>query len=145
MNKTLALLAILTLAGNAEAKPRVADKKFWVMAGLAVASSIATTQSIHRCRQDHGIGPCIGGGYGEFRARETVRFSLTGGLVVASYFWKRIDSESGTKHSFWWTLPLGAIAVNGGTIARNQLRTFGPPELPRGKCFIGESCVKGPL
>lgn len=134
---TMAVFMMAARPADAQALPvlpkpalrhRVADKKFWLMAALAIGSAVATTATIHRCRQDHGIGPCVGGDYGPFPAKESIRLSVTGGLVAVSYFWKRLDDEQGTRPALWWTFPMGAIALNGGTIARNQLRTFGPRE-----------------
>ena len=109
-------------------KHRVFDKKFLLATAISVGVSIAATATITRCRRDHGIGPCTSGGYGEYHARETLRQVQTGFLILPSYKIKRIEDEDGKKHKFWWVLPAINAAWDGGVIAENARKHYGPKE-----------------
>lgn len=112
------------------ARARVADKKFWLVAGLTVGTAVATTLTINRCRHDHGIGGgCVDGGYGEYRAREALRVSLAVGMAALAWPLKRIEDEDDRRFKAWWMMPVGVAAWNASTIARNGARTFGPREV----------------
>lgn len=125
---TARLAAALPHGPVATVKRRVADWRWWVVTGVTVGTAIVTTRTIDRCRTDHGIGPCVDGGYGEYRAREALRISLAVGINAVSWPIKKIEDEDGRRFKTWWLLPAGVTAWNASTIARNRARTFGPRE-----------------
>jgi hypothetical protein len=133
--KRLAALFLLAAvccqsAMGQEPKParrhRVFDKKFLLLTAVSVGASIAASFAIHRCRRDHGIGPCTDGGYGEFKTRETLRQGLTAFLILPSYKIKKIEDEDGGKYKFWWLFPAANAGLNLGVIAQNAGKRYGP-------------------
>ena len=110
-------------------KHRVTDWKFWTANGVSIGSSIAATYSLVKCREDHGIGPCTDGGYGEFKTREGLRQGLTGGIVLLSFKIKSIEDENNDRYKFWWLLPVGNAAFNSSIIITNASKHYGPKEL----------------
>lgn len=109
---------------------RVADKKFWLVAGLTVGTAVATTLTVNRCRRDHGIGGgCADGGYGEYRAREALRISLAAGMMALAWPLKRIEDSEDHGIKVWWAMPAAVAAWNASTILRNRARSFGPKEV----------------
>ena len=125
----LAGIVILALSMPVEAKPRVADWKWWVMTAAVVGSSIATTATVHRCRHDHGIGACVAGDYGPFPAKETIRLGFSATAIPLSYLWKKQDDEEQRKVKLWWLIPAVPIVINTGTMARNANRHFEPKDI----------------
>lgn len=110
-------------------KTRVADWRFWTANGISVGTSIAATRTITKCREDHGIGPCNAGGYGEYKSREFLRQAQTGTLFFISLKIKGIEDENHDRYKFWWLLPLGNAAYNAEVIITNATKHFGPKEL----------------
>ncbi len=120
-----------------QAKPkheRVADKKFWIVAGNTMASSILVVKATEHCRSTVGIEHCMGH-YGEFKAIQGVQIGLSAFLTGMGYLWKRDDQQGGIKHSEWWIFPVG-VAVWNGTNAVQQYSKH----CARGKVFNGEQC-----
>lgn len=109
-------------------KPRVADLKFWIVTVADVAISIAATRKLVNCRHDHGIGPCVDGGYGEFKTREGLRQAFAGGATLISFEIKKIEDSNDDKYKFWWALPVGNIAWNASGMVRNATHGFPPKE-----------------
>jgi hypothetical protein len=107
---------------------RVFDKKFLIVTAISVASSVAATYTINRCRQDHGIGPCTDGGYGPFRAREILRQVQTGFLVLPSFKIKQIEDRKEMKHKLWWLFPAINTVLNTGVMIQNSRKHYGPKE-----------------
>lgn len=111
---------------KATVKARVADVKFWLVTGVNVAVSITATKKLVDCRHDHGIGPCVDGGYGEFKARETLRQGFTGGVTLISFEIKKIEDREDNKYKFWWLLPALNSAWNASGMIRNASHSFPP-------------------
>jgi len=109
-------------------KRRVTDGKFLLANGLSIGASVAATLTITRCRRDHGIGPCLDGGYGDYKAREGVRQAQTGILFGVSWAIKRIEDEDGSRHKFWWIFPIGNAVYNTAIVTVNATRHYGPRE-----------------
>jgi len=106
------------------AKHRVADAKFWLGAAANIGVSIARTKTLVDCRHDHDFGTCVDGGYGEFRTREALTQTLTGGLTVLSYFHKRAeDQDPDTKYKFWWLFSGINTGMNAGVIIENATKS----------------------
>lgn len=106
-------------------RQRLFDKKLVGLLAADIGVSIASTRSLVRCRADHGIGPCNDGGYGEFKARETLRQAQTATLDLCAIFLKRAeDKQDGRK--FWWLFPTFNTAWNASNIARNAFHTYPP-------------------
>lgn len=123
----LALCLALSCQSDAQSrKHRVFDKKFIFVTALSVGVSIAATVAVSRCRHDHGIGPCVDGGYGEYKQREALRQGLTAFLIWPSYRIKQIEDSEGSEHSWWWTLQAANTALNIVPIAINARRHYGP-------------------
>ncbi len=111
------------------AKARVADWKFWAVTAGTIGISVATTKSLVDCRHDHGIGPCVDGGYGEFRAREVLRNGLAVGINLITYQINRIEDDEDHKFKTWWLMPVGVTAWNAATMVRNKVHTYPPKEI----------------
>jgi hypothetical protein len=111
-------------------RPRVADKKFWLLtAGSAGSSLLVTFAGIH-CRHRNGVEPCTAH-YGEFAATEGVKFGFSAIVIPAiAYAWKKNDE--GSRHSKWWVFPVGVIAGNIGYAIREFNQGCNGPRLPNG-------------
>jgi hypothetical protein len=123
MRSALTLVALTLLAMPASAKP---DWRFIVHTGINLGTDLATSLIINRCMHDHGLGRCVGGDYGPFAAKEAARGSVALTITFTSLKWKRLDEETGKRHSLWWVLPDANAAFNGAVMLRNVRRHFGP-------------------
>lgn len=113
---------------------RVADKKFWLVAGGAIGSSLLVTAGTNHCRHTVGVGRCIGSD-GEFKATQGIQIGLSGLVTGLGYWWKKSDQETHEKHPRWWGFPVTAIAVN-TFMALDQFSK----RCPRGTLFDGHNC-----
>jgi hypothetical protein len=113
---------------------RVADKKFWLVAGSTMATSILVVKATEHCRGTVGIEHCMGH-YGEFKAIQGVQIGLSTFLTGMGYLWKRDDQRGGVKHSQWWIFPVGVAAWNGTNAVQQYSK-----HCTRGRVFNGEQC-----
>lgn len=91
---------------------------------LPAATSLLATNAIHNCRQRFGIGGgCPDGGYGEFKAREAIRFGFSVGMGEASH-----GCFASVQTKKWACLFIAAVPVTINTVttiqARNHHATF---------------------
>ncbi len=111
MRFLLLLVSFLLLAGTLSAeppsKPWYKDWKVWAVIGTSIASSAVATKEAHDCRMrpNAGISFCQGG-YGEFKARESVRMG-TSLLLDGIGIWGR---HEGYKE--WPSFALGFTGYN---------------------------------
>jgi hypothetical protein len=113
---------------------RVADKKFWAVAGSTIGTSLLMTAAVSHCRRTVGVESCLGG-YGPFKARQGVLIGVSGFMTGLGYFWKKSEQENGDKHRQWWVFPVGITAFN-TFVAVDQYHKH----CPRGTRFDGDSC-----
>jgi hypothetical protein len=123
------------LASNSHSK--IADKKFWILAGLQVGATFAdfeTTQWAQRVRPDGGeLNPLYGRHPGRVRMYG-IGMSLTGAQILLQYRSKAKGQESGKLKKAWIVgalLNTGVhtfLAVHNGEIAG------------QGRCGPGEVC-----
>ena len=112
---------------------RVVDKKFLLIAGSAMGTSLLVVAATRHCRRTVGVNSCIGGD-GEFSAIQGVQISLSGVLATVGYFWKRSDHETHTN-SEWWLFPV-AISTFDALLAKTQY----DKHCPSGTIFDGRNC-----
>ena len=122
---TIILWVLFCLCIPVEAKP---PWKFIVHTGINLGTDVATSLTINRCMHDHGLGRCVGGDYGPFAAKESVRGGVALTITFASFKWKQWNEEEHKKHSLWWVAPDANAIFNAGVIARNANRHFPPKE-----------------
>jgi len=115
-------------------RSRVADRKFWLVAGGVMGSSLLVAASTSYCRHTAGVGRCIGSD-GEFRATQGIQIGLSGLATGLGYWWKKSDRETHEKHSRWYGFPVTAMAVN-TFMALDQFSK----RCPRGSLFDGHIC-----
>ena len=77
---------------------RVADKKFWTVAGGTIGSSLLVVAATNHCWRTVGIENCIGG-YGPFKAIQGLQVGLSGVMTGLAYFWKKSEQERGRSFS----------------------------------------------
>jgi len=117
----LALLFLL-LPGLAVAGPRKVVLHVLTDFVLPAGSSVAATHYIHTCRQQFGIGGhCPDGGYGEFKARESIRFGFSVGMGQLSHYWRKSEDD---RFHWDWLLPT-AGATTWNTVTAIQAATHG--------------------
>lgn len=103
---------------------RVADKKFWLVAGAVAGSTLLHVLAVSHCRRTVGIENCEGG-YGPYRAMQGLNIALSTVMAGVGYGWKKQDDDEGAKHSRWWVIPAGTAAFMGVT-AIQQYRKHCP-------------------
>ena len=113
---------------------RVADKKFWAVAGGTIGTSLLLVAATSHCRRTVGVENCIGK-YGPFNAIQGVQVGLSGFMTGLAYFWKKSEQENGDRHHQWWVFPVGITAFNTFRVV-DQYRKH----CPRGTRFDGDSC-----
>ena len=113
---------------------RVADKKFWAVAGGTIGTSLLVVAATSHCRRTVGVESCIGR-YGPFKAIQGLQVGLSGFMTGLAYFWKKSEDESGDRHPQWWVFPVGITAFNTFRVV-DQYRKH----CPRGTRFDGDSC-----
>lgn len=115
MRKIIGCFIVLFLAPTSPAKPWYKDWRALTVVGISLGSSVAATHEAHACRQRFGPAPCEGG-YGEFAAREGLRFGMSAGMSALS-LWGR---HEGFKEWPVWAAGFGAystyVAVHQTTI-----------------------------
>jgi hypothetical protein len=129
------LLLCPTMLSAQPNKPWYKDKKVWFVIAHSVGSSIAATHEAHQCRLRFGPAPCDGG-YGEFRAREWVRFGSSIGLTALSLWGRHQDIKV-------WAAPSTAFSSYNTSVAVRQARIG----CPAGQHFLEGTkftCVTGP-
>jgi hypothetical protein len=120
IRKLFFVTAICLWASAANGQPWYRDWKVWTVIGISLGSSIAATHNAHDCRLVNGIAPCDGG-YGEFRAREILRFGGSAGIVGVG-LWGR---HQGFKE---WAIPALGFAGYNASVAFRQSRIGCPAE-----------------
>jgi len=113
---------------------RVADKKFWTVAGGTIGTSLLVVAATSHCRRTVGVENCIGH-YGPFNAIQGLQVGLSGFMTGLAYFWKKSDQESGARHPQWWVFPVGVTAFNTFRVVDQYSK-----HCPRGTRFDGDSC-----
>jgi len=113
---------------------RVADKKFWTVAGGTIGTSLLLVAATSHCRRTVGVESCIGK-YGNFKAIQGVQVGLAGFMTGLGYFWKKSEQESGARHPQWWVFPVGITAFNTIRVVDQYHK-----HCPRGTRFDGDSC-----
>lgn len=124
-----ALILLLLLPSVAEAKPHWWKHwQNWVAGGLVIGASAAATHEAHECRLRLDIASCAGG-YGEFKARESVRFGM--GAVAAGMTIYAREHHFGKET---W-VPTIAYTTWATEIAVRQGTMTGPPRDDRPRLF----------
>jgi hypothetical protein len=113
---------------------RVADKKFWTVAGGTIGTSLLVVAATSHCRRTVGIESCIGK-YGPFNAIQGVQVGMSGFMTGLAYFWKKSEQENGDRHRQWWVFPVGITAFNTFRVVDQYSK-----HCPRGTRFDGDSC-----
>jgi hypothetical protein len=116
-----ALLALLLTAGAVEAGPkhvlaRIGEVTLNHIA--PAATSLLATNAIHNCRLRFGVGGgCPDGGYGEFKAREAMRFGFSVGMGEASH-----GCFASVQTKKWACLFLAAAPITINTVTAIQAK-----------------------
>jgi hypothetical protein len=124
---SLALLPTLTLAqaqgGDVTPIAPVKTHKAWYKdwkvilgLGISIGASGAATYEAHECRLRVGVAPCDGG-YGEFKAREIVRFAGTVGEDAIALGMR----HQGFAFKYWAPVMFGFPAYNTSVAIRQPL------------------------
>jgi hypothetical protein len=112
----------------------VIDRKFSLVAGMTLGSSLLVAKGTDHCRHTVGVGRCIGSD-GESKATQGIQIALSGLVTGIGYWWKKSDQETHEKHPRWWVFPVVATAVN-TLVAVNQFSK----RCPHGTLFDGRTC-----
>jgi hypothetical protein len=115
-------------------KERVADKKFWAVAGGAMGTSLLVVAATSHCRRTVGVNSCIGAD-GEFNVIQGIQIGVSGIMTGLGYWWKRSDQETHTAHAQWWVFPVGITAFNAFRAADQYSK-----HCQRGAVFNGHTC-----
>ena len=110
------------------------DRKFSLVAGMTLGSSLLVAKGTDHCRHTVGVGRCIGSD-GEFKATQGIQIALSGLVTGIGYWWKKSDQETHEKHPRWWVFPVVATAAN-TFVAVNQFSK----RCPHGTLFDGRTC-----
>lgn len=119
MRKLITLALILaftaTVAVGQEKKPRIADKKFWLVVAVSAATAILDVESTSYCmRHNPGCTESNRWLYGERPSRRRMYFTQAGvvaGISGATYLLKKTLQKEGQLGWFWPVPQLGASAA----------------------------------
>lgn len=136
---TLILIFPLLAAGAPPHRHWYTDWKNWALIAASLAPAGYATHEIHDCRMRNDLQHCPDGGYGPFRGRESIRWSLSLGMAAMSVY--------GREHFHGALLNDAPVAIWGGYnlgvgIADHRVPTYGrdaasrlvltvPPARPR--------------